>query len=80
LGPATTAREIKQALDQVRAEAGVAIEPANPDYLKSHIRELERQRDAVLEQARQLEEQIATARARLEALTPKRRARSRQAA
>jgi hypothetical protein len=78
LGPATTAREIKEALGQVQAET--APQPIDADRLRTRIRELEKQRDAALQKARQLEEQIAALRTQLELQNPKRRMRGRAAA
>jgi hypothetical protein len=80
LGPDTTAREIRQAAAAVRAEA-IPHQPADPSRLEERVRELERRRDAELERVRQrYAREIEAARARLEAMTPKRRGRSRQAA
>ena len=72
------AREIKEALGQVQAET--APQPIDADHLRTRIRELEKQRDAALQKARQLEEQIAALRTQLELPNPKRRMRGRAAA
>lgn len=82
LGPDTTIREIRQAAAAIRAEAETwqpDSHATDPDRLQAHIRDLEKQRDAAMQQVRRLQEQIAAARTRLEALNPKRGARGRAA-
>jgi hypothetical protein len=83
LGPATTVREIKEALAALRAEAEPA-QPADPKRLELKIEELTRRRDAEIDRVRhRYAKEIAAVEAQLaelRALKPRGRRRGRSAA